>query len=503
MKTAIPYKGLCISACQGGGGKTLLSLGLGRALARRNHVVKAFKKGPDYIDSAWLSLACGQAATNLDPFFLPPQQLTRLFHASLAALDVAEKKGLFALLEGNRGLYDGLDAKGSCSTAKLARLLKLPILLNLNCEKCTRTISAIIRGLTTFEENLTFCGLILNRVGSPRHARALREAIEQDTDLKILGILPRLSENPLPERHMGLASRGSDLAVNADSVINKLADLIEENCDLDELQAALPSQAPPSEYPSSECMDREKSIPSPDIISNSNAIINEPRVTIGYVRDAAFWFYYPENLQALREAGAELVPLKIIDAAREELPLWEKLDALYLGGGFPEDFPAELESSPLLKKIASLANDDMPIYAECGGMMLLCKRLFTNGREWRMSGIFDHDIEWHKKPQGLGYVEGVVERDNPYFPAGQIIKGHEFHYSRYIPQGKEQAYALRLSRGIGLSKNLISASGGRDALLYKNVWASYTHIFAPALPCWATNFVQAARKWKEKRRKNK
>lgn len=486
MAEITSFKGLCISAASGGGGKTLISLALGRILQRKQFLVKAFKKGPDYIDTAWLSLACGSPATNLDPYFLDSSQLLQLFYSSLAALNNAnEGKELFALLEGNRGLYDGLDVRGSCSTANLARLLNLPVLLCLNCEKVTRTMSALIRGLTSFEDNINFCGLILNRVGSERHGKALRQAIEQDTDLKVLGLIPRLAQNPLPERHMGLAACGESLAENADAIIDRLGIIFAENCDLQALLACLPNNSLPKKdgkKSEAECIEK-----------NAN---QDAKVRIGYVYDSAFWFYYPENLQALNDAGAELVPLKIINAKETDLHKWENLDGLYIGGGFPEDFAAELQASPLLKKIAGYAEKSMPIYAECGGLMLLCGSLELNGRKWRMSGIFNHSIEWHKKPQGLGYVHGLVVKENPFFPLGQTIKGHEFHYSSFIPANDGQEYALMLKRGSGLCKSEIPGCGAYDALIYKNVWASYTHIFAPALPCWAENFVKAAREWK-------
>lgn len=474
------------SAC-GGGGKTLLSLGLGRALTRKNFQVKAFKKGPDYIDSAWLGKACENPAANLDPFFLDDEELGLLFLKNLTRQNSEGKTGLFALLEGNRGLYDGLDADGSRSTARLARILNLPVLLCLNCEKATRTMAAVIQGLINFEKDLKFCGVVLNRAGSERHARALRQCVEGHTDLKVVGILPRLPNNPLPERHMGIASRGGELAESADKILNDLGDFVSSCCDVDGLLASLPSS--PLYAP-------DLSLPGGPAINLSSAERKREKPKIGYVQDNAFWFYYPENLSALEEAGAELIRLKIIDASQRDLELWTNLDGLYLGGGFPEDFAPELEASPLLGKIAAYAENDLPIYAECGGLAPLCRSLIINGARFKMTGFFQNDIILHKKPRGLGYVEGIVVSENPFFPRGQIIRGHEFHYSDVAAPGENQSFAMKLNYGRGL------AAGHdchlRDALIRRNVWAGYTHIFAPALPCWAINFVKSARRAKDK-----
>lgn len=480
MDFDVTFSPLCVSSSNGGGGKTLLTLGIGRALTQRGISVKPFKKGPDYIDSAWLSRACHVPATNLDSFFLPPAKLEQLFIKSLARLAFRnDKKDVLALVEGNRGLYDGLDEYGSCSTSNLARLLKAPILLCLNCEKSTRTVAAMVRGLTSFEDGLVFSGLILNRVGSPRHADALRKAIELDTDLEIRGVLPRLPLNPLPERHMGLASFGSGLARDVEKILDGLANFISENCDLDAILASLPRY----EMPIVKASEPEASL----------ELSREDKPRIGFVRDSAFWFYYPENLEALEKAGALLVPLKIVDANQDEQKKWDNVDALYLGGGFPEDFARELSESPIIKKIAAFAADEMPIYAECGGLVLLCKSLSIQNNIYKMAGVFPHRIKWLPKPQGLGYVEGEVRMDNPYFPAGQTLRGHEFHYSACVPDTGKNEYGLALKRGTGISQ---SAEQAFDALLHKNVWASYTHIFAPAIPCWAKNFVDCAKNWR-------
>ena len=230
---------LCVSALSGGGGKTLLSLGLTRALVGRGHTVKPFKKGPDYIDAAWLTMAAGRPATNLDPYMLAPEQLKSLFaHAMRRVQAQTGAAEVLGMVEGNRGLFDGMDVSGSCSTAELARLLGCPVILSINCTKMTRTAAALVHGMTTFEPGLQFAGVVLNQVGTARQEVLLRKVIEQYTDVAVLGALPRLKENPLPERHMGIASCGDALSPEARAVLDRLGDFVTGHIDLEAVMAA-------------------------------------------------------------------------------------------------------------------------------------------------------------------------------------------------------------------------------------------------------------------------
>lgn len=498
---AVSLPRICVTSLSGGGGKTLLSLGLARALAGMALTVKPFKKGPDYIDAAWLALAAGRPATNLDPFFLPPARLRALFAHAMAGIGAE-----LGLLEGNRGLFDGLDLAGSCSTAELARVLSCPVLLSLDCTKMTRTAAALVQGLVNFESGLAFGGVVLNQVGSVRHESLLRRALEEYTDLPVLGALPRLQRNPLPERHMGIASHGDSLAADAQAVLDSLALLAREHVDLEAVLTVArtapllhvegpfwPQDAGEAEAQEPVALVEPAQSARPiqahglSALSRSHGTAACPR--IGYVRDAALWFYYEENLEALVRAGAELVRLSLLDSDP-----WPELDGLYLGGGFPEDFAPELSRSPHLPLLARRAGEGMPMYAECGGFMLLSQGIERQGRLWPMSGVFPVTARFCRKPQGLGYVRGTVVRENPYFPQGLELRGHEFHYSRcQWPKGAAESQAawtpehvLALERGQGMGN-------GCDALIRGRIWASYTHIFAPAAPCWARNFVAVAR----------
>ena len=532
---------LCISALSGGGGKTLLSLGLTHALAAQGHTVKAFKKGPDYIDAAWLAMAAGRPATNLDPYMLAPNQLKALFvHAMCKAQAQTGSREVLGVIEGNRGLFDGMDVAGSCSTAELARTLACPIVLSVNCTKMTRTTAALVRGMTTFEPGLQFAGVVLNQVGTARHEGLLRKVIEEYTDVRVLGVLPRLKENPLPERHMGIASCGEALSPQARAVLDTLGKFVAEHVNLDDVMAA----ARAVDY-GPDCLAGSASAGVPDAaeaaelfwsataVSPTDSTASEPacaevqdasakapdhtachRPRIAYVRDSALWFYYEENLEALERAGAELVRLEVVAPQAGQWPVprgslangaaGSEIDGLYLGGGFPEDCAAALSVSPHLRDLAAWADAGLPIYAECGGFMLLSQGIERDGRLWPMSGIFPVVAQFCAKPQGLGYVRGTVTADNPFFPQGMEILGHEFHYSRCRWQGPTPTHGMRLRKGQGMGQggdmgSECDSKGGQgqniDGLLRQNVWASYTHIFAPATPCWATNFVAAARRF--------
>ncbi len=514
------YPRLCVSAASGGGGKTLLTLGLARAARTAGLTVKPFKKGPDYIDAAWLGRAAGVAATNLDPFFLPGAALAALFARALDMVDAAvaedaaaphtagARPGRLGLVEGNRGLYDGLDAEGSCSTAGLARALACPVLLSLDATKMTRTAAALLAGLMNFEQGVRVCGVVFNRVGSPRHETALRRAVEARLSLPVLGALPRLARNPLPERHMGIASTGAGLRAEADALLDELARLVRAHVDVERvLEAArgaplLPGRetaprgaeddrrAAPAEFLS-------PAPPAPDSQAPARSVLPvRARPRIGYVRDAAFWFYYPENLAALEEAGAQLAPLALMDAPEAEAAAWEGLDGLYLGGGFPEDFLPQLSGAPGLARLAALSRAGLPIYAECGGLLVLSRGMERDGVFWPLCGVLPLRAVWTARPQGLGYVEGEVTLPNPFFPVGLRVRAHEFHYSRCIRDADAPPAALALTRGTGLGR--IPGGGGHatDALVCGRTWGAYSHIFAPAIPCWAPNFVAAARAWR-------
>ncbi|MEZ7197343.1 cobyrinate a,c-diamide synthase [Pseudodesulfovibrio karagichevae] len=452
---ANPIPRILLAGLSGGTGKTIVSLALARAFSRSGLAVAPFKKGPDYIDAQWLALAADRPCSNLDPFFHSREVIRSLFFHRSKGADIS-------LIEGNRGLFDGMDEQGSCSSAELARMIDCPVILAIDCTKMTRTVAAIVQGCAGFEPGLNLAGVILNRTAGERHRDVLRRSMEAYSDVPVLGMLPKM-KNPIPERHMGLMS---DQEYDGSAHLDALADLAAEWLDLDGILKA--AKAAPDFGPAPDPV-----FPGPPA---------EKTARIGYVHDAALWFYYPENLEALEHAGAELVRLSLLDGEP-----WPEIDGLYLGGGFPEVFAERIAANrPALRYLRSLAESGMPIYAECGGFMVLCDRLEIDGLSHRMAGVFPLTTSFCPRPQGLGYTEAEVVEDSVFFPRGERVLGHEFHYSMCVSDGAaDLRHGLRMIRGQG-------SALGRDGFLHKNTWAGYNHIHALAVPGWAERFVAAA-----------
>jgi len=485
---------LVIAAPQGRSGKTTVTLGLCAALAARGLIVQPFKKGPDYIDPSWLTEAAGRPCRNLDPFF----------HADDAGLAAAFARGALgadiSIIEGNHGLYDGVPLpprnteetrtaasvpsvpsvpsipsvpsdsdESHGSTAYVARLLRAPILLVVDAARMSRSVAALVRGFQTFEPATPISGVILNSAAPGRHATRLRDAVERHCGIPVLGILPRDETLTIPDRHLGLVPRGEDEGlIPALAACRRAA---EQHIDLDAI-LAIARAAPPipnTQYP----------IPAQHAIRTTQYAIR-----IGVFRDRAFTFYYPENLEALIDAGAGLLFIDAFTAPR--LPA---IDALYIGGGFPEIFMEALSANIALRQaVRAAAADGLPIYAECGGLMYLARRLTWGERSAEMAGVLPCDVEMTGRPQGHGYVIAEALAAHPFLPAGTVVRGHEFHNSRLVNVDPNLATAYRLTRGNG-----VGDGGHRDGLCIHNVLASYTHLHAAGAPGWANGLVAAAR----------
>ncbi|MBI4880843.1 MAG: cobyrinate a,c-diamide synthase [Planctomycetes bacterium] len=447
---------LVIAGLAGDAGKSLVALGLIGALRRRGLRVAPFKKGPDFIDAAWLGAAAGLPGRNLDTFMMRAE---RLVSSAAAAANYAD----VAVVEGNRGLFDGLDARGSHSTAALARLIRAPVLLVIDATKVTRTAAALVLGCRALEPDLALRGVILNRVGTARQEAVIREAIHVECGVPVLGAIPRLEGQLLPGRHLGLvtAPEHPDLQ----GVLLRLAEAVARYFDLD---AVLALAAEAGDLPAAE----------PAAARPERAPI---RARIGVLRDRAFSFYYPENLEALQAEGAELAFISPL--ADAELPA---IDGLYAGGGFPEVHAAELAANgPLRLALLAAIAAGLPVWAECGGLMYLSEALHEKERCHAMVGALPIAVEQTKRPQGHGYVRAVVDGANPFLPEGTELCGHEFHYSRLRSGGGSAPTVLRLERGVGLG-------GGRDGLRVGSVVAAYTHLHALGAPEWAAGLVSAA-----------
>lgn len=478
---------LIIAGLNGGTGKTITSLGTTRAWSRTGRLIKPFKKGPDYIDAKWLALAAQHPCTNLDPYLLDNATLTSLFATASSGYQGA-------LIEGNRGLFDGKDVTGTCSTAELARIIDAPVVLAMDCTKMTRTAAAILTGMLNFEEGVHIAGVVLNRTATDRHRSILRQTIEHYTDVPVLGCLPKIKHNPIPERHMGLISNAEYEGTN--SALEQVADIIEEHLDVEKMwQIASAASKTPEQsnvWDVTEKVSRganeAKKIDTPcaTTMPSCPELVPTTAPRIGYVHDDALWFYYDENLQALQHAGAQLIRLSV--TAHDD---WPEIDALYLGGGFPETMHEAITANKkICEHVRMLAENEMPIYAECGGFMYLCKALVQEETISPMAGVLPVETQLCKRPQGLGYIDAEVIEPNPYHPVGTVVRGHEFHYSKCIVENEKPTFGFRMSKGFGMGERL-------DGVIYKNVFASYTHLFALGEPHWAVNFVRAAREYKK------
>ena len=468
-----------IAALRGGSGKTILSIGLIAAWKKSNKSIAPFKKGPDYIDTGWLALAADRPCYNLDTFLIDTPQILQSFLANTGKDDIA-------VIEGNRGLYDGIDLAGSTSTAELAKLLKTPVLLCVDCTKITRTMAPVISGLIQFDPNVMIKGVVLNRVAGGRHERILRVNIEHYCGIPVLGAIPKLQTQIFPERHMGLVPTPEhDWAGES---IEAAAQVASKHIDLDAIYELIQDLPPleATEVRGQKTEDRRQRTEGEINTSDGISIFGStPR--IGIIKDAAFQFYYPENIDALKAAGAET--FFISPLAGESLP---ELDALYIGGGFPETHAEALaENLRFRNSLKSLADSGLPIYAECGGLMYLGEKLVLKETSYPMAGVLPIVYGFSKKPQGHGYTIFSVEKKNPYFDIGSEYRGHEFHYSKVLEwRGSNEGLAFRMKRGSGIHNQ-------RDGACYNNVLATYTHLHALGAPAWAKTLVRNAAAYRQ------
>ncbi len=452
MNNKIPPR-VMIAAPAGRSGKTTVSIGLCSLFSGMGLKVQPFKKGPDYIDPSWLTAASGSSCRNLDAFMMGEKRLIGSFETASPASDIA-------IIEGNMGLYDGIDKNGKGSSAHLSRLLKTPVILVVNTARMNRSIAALVKGYMDFEPDTEIGGVILNNVSGERHASKLTDAVERYCKIPVLGIISKNAYPNISERHLGLVPfKESECA---GEIIKRISDITARYLDLDGILSVARSAG---EY-----------FATPKRAATGKTI----KARIGVVYDRVFNFYYPENLEALRTAGAELVMMdSLYDQA---LPA---IDGLYIGGGFPELHLQRLSANKgLMRSVAMAIEDGLPAYAECAGLMYLCSGIHINGKSYEMAGVIPSEVVLSKRPEGHGYVHAEVACDNPFFAAGTQIKGHEFHYSKLAhPAGLN--LVLNITRGRGVN-------GSMDGIVYKNLFASYLHIHALGSPAWADHFVTLA-----------
>ena len=447
---------LLFSAAHKSSGKTTLSIGVCAALTRRGLAVQPFKKGPDYIDPIWLAMAAGRPCYNLDFYIAGEQETVDDFRRRSRGADIA-------IVEGNKGLHDGLDLDGSNSNAALAKALGTPVVMVVDARGTMRGIAPLLLGYQMFDREVHIAGVIANMTGGARHESKLRAAVEHYTDIPFLGALGKQPDFELDERHLGLIPGYED--PESQAKIARIAAAVEDSIDLDRVLAL--ASAAEAQAASTAPLKHEREFEG---------------LKIGIVQDRAFGFYYPGDLEAMRESGAELVR---IDALRDtRLP---NIDGLFIGGGFPERHAEELErNSELRSAVGQAIEAGLPTYAECGGIMYLSQAICWRERTYEMAGVIPARSVMHERPQGRGYVK-LLENDRHPWPFPQssdtVMHAHEFHYSALEGLEETWPYAYRMTRGYGIS-------GVDDGLIYKNLLASYTHLRNTAQTPWVRRFLR-------------
>lgn len=440
----------------------MVSLGLGAALSQSGLSVQSYKKGPDYIDPMWHKAATGRSCYNLDFFTQTKVEIDACFDLNRQSADVV-------YVEGNKGLFDGLDTHGSDCNAALAQQLGLPVVLVVNTQGVTRGIAPLLCGYEKFAENIQYAGVILNVVAGPRHRQKLIAAVETYTDLQVLGVMPKTSELHLEERHLGLVPENE--AGFAGQYVERAAKLVKENVDIDRL------------------LSRSAELES----TNKKSIksrVTLAAIKIGILRDAAFGFYYADDLQAMQDLGAQLV---YIDAIHDQtLPA---VDALFLGGGFPETQLKGLNSNTAMRQqVRQFVEDGKPVYAECGGLMYLCKELNYLGESAEMVGVIDVSVKMTAKPIGRGYAKISAKQSHLWgdgIDNSDEIQCHEFHYSELEGDISAMEMAYEIKRGYGIN-------GQGDGIMVHNTLATYCHQRHTENNPWVRRFVNFIHSVKEK-----
>ena len=445
-----------IAGVRSGVGKTTIATGIMGALTRRGYAVQPFKAGPDYIDPSYHQVACGVPSRNLDTWLLPHSTVLELYAKASARRQISVVEGVMGLFDG----HSSLDEEGS--TAQLAKLIGAPVILVADASKVARSVAAEVLGYQQFDPALNVAGVILNGVASDRHLEFCKPQIEATTGLPVLGYLPRRAEFEQPERHLGLIPtvEGTVARQWYDSLIAQ----IEETIDV----ARIAELAATCAQPASSADAPQVYPPEPQ----------PKRAVIAVAQDRAFNFYYQDSLDLLEAWGAEIVPF----SPMEDASLPEGAGGVYLGGGFPELFAAELSANrPMLDSIRQAAERGVPIYGECGGLMYLGRSLTGfDDVAYPMAGLIPAVSAMSQSRLSLGYREVEARDDGPLLSAGQRVRGHEFHWStlEQPPQDDEAVYRI------------VNQGGRPDGFRSGSVRATYVHVHLGSAPGLASRFVE-------------
>ncbi len=430
------------------------------ALAERGMRVVPFKVGPDFIDPGHHQAVTGRVSRNLDGWMLGRDSNRQIFSRGVQRSDIAVVEGVMGLFDG----YDGLSEAGS--TSQMSKWLKLPIVLVVDARSMARSAAALVQGFENFDPQLTFAGVIFNRIGSQRHLQYLQEALRDRVHMPCLGGMQRDEDISIPERHLGLVTR-EDFALSEDA-LSRLSARISDSIDLDRLLHRLP-----------DCT--ADALPQPSAPAKARG-----RVRIGVARDRAFCFYYQDNLDLLTGSGADLIEFSPIDDA--ELP--PDLAGLYLGGGYPELFAERLEANRSMREqVLAVSSAGMPIYAECGGFMYLGARIADlQGRSYAMTGCLPIDIRMLPRRRSLGYRQVTMKRQTLLGGPERVMRGHEFHYSEISRTAASLDRVYRIADRDGRGE--VS-----DGYAVRNTLGSYVHLHFGSHPPAAENFVTCCRKY--------
>jgi cobyrinic acid a,c-diamide synthase len=444
-----------LSATHKSSGKTTLSIGVAAALGREGLIVQTFKKGPDYIDPMWLKRASGRPCYNLDFNTQTPAEILTTFGRNARGADIC-------LIEGNKGLHDGVDVEGADSSAALAKLLRAPVVLVVDACGMARGVAPLVEGYAAFDRETRIAGVILNKVGSERQTGKLRQALERYTDIPVLGAVGRDQGIVVRERHLGLTTPGE--TAESDAIVESARRAVDASVDLQQLRyiataaAALPAPVSPLERP------------------------GKQDVRIAVARDEAFGFYYQDDLEAFERAGARLV---FFDALRDgRLP---DCDGLFIGGGFPETHAGRLAANVSMRdSVRAAIAGGLPSYAECGGLMYLSRSIAWGEARWPMVGAIPADARMHDRAQGRGLVALEETGEAPWNVGPGPFPAHEFHYAALEDLAPEAHFGYRVRRGAGVD-------GRRDGVVIGSLMAGFSHLRNTLAHPWVERFVEFAR----------
>lgn len=456
-----PEARIMIAALHGASGKTVITLGILRALTQRGRVVVPYKKGPDFIDPGWHTAACGQVSRNLDSYFMTPECICGLIRQRA-------RPNHLSIIEGAMGLFDGLDVEGSSSSAHIAKISATPVLLVVDATRMTRTAAALVLGCQQFDPDLVIAGVILNKVRGLRQKELMTTAIEQTCGIPVVGAVLLDERLSMASRHLGLVS--STEAPLREEALDNIANAVSRYVDLAAIER-LAAKAPP--------------LPRGVTTQESPSFLQQ-RTRMGVIRDDAFCFYYEENLEALARQNVELV---FIDSLKDkELP--QSIHMLYIGGGFPEVFAAQLQNNQALRaSIYAAVKRGLPVYAEGGGLMYLGKTLEFEGVRYNMVGALDLNTRMRQERLAHGYTELQATASSSWFEGGTLLKGHEFRHAEVEGFGPQAMLMFNTVRGTGIVS-------GREGFYQHNTLALTTHVNAYASPAWAPALAAQARAYK-------